>query len=204
MRAVRAAMRPARAGQVGKGSELAAFFGLARRSRQEQAGFRLYAAAVAAARDPLLYQSLGVADTLDGRFDMVCLHVFLLVRRLQREAEPGRTLAQAVFDAMFSDMDVSLREMGVGDLSVGRRVRAMWEAFHGRAHAYETALAAGDSAALEAALVRNVWRGAAPPAGCAAALARVVMAQAAFLDSQEFAALAAGEVFYRSTAEVTA
>ena len=97
------------------------------------------------------------------------------MRRLQREAEPGPALAQAVFDAMFSDMDVSLREMGVGDLSVGRRVRAMWEAFNGRALAYDAALAAGDLAALEAALVRNVWRGAPPPEGCAAALARLVI-----------------------------
>jgi cytochrome b pre-mRNA-processing protein 3 len=183
---------------------LSAFFGLARRSRHEHAGFRLYTAAVAAAREPALYQSLGVADTLDGRFDLVCLHAYLLVRRLQREAEPGPALAQAVFDAMFSDMDVSLREMGVGDLSVGRRVRAMWEAFNGRAHAYDAALVAGDSAALEAALVRNVWRGAPPPAGCATELARLVTAQAAFLDGQDFAALAAGEARFLPAAEAAA
>ncbi len=180
---------------------MAAFFGLARRGRHERAGFRLYTAAVAAAREPFLYRSLGVADTLDGRFDLVCLHAFLLVRRLQREAEPGPALAQAVFDAMFSDMDVSLREMGVGDLSVGRRVRAMWEAFHGRAHAYEAALAAGDAAALEAALLRNVWRGAAPPAGCPAALGRLMAAQAACLDGQEFATLAAGKAVFLTPAE---
>jgi len=175
---------------------LAAFFGLPRRGRHERTGFSLYAAAVAAAREPFLYLSLGVADTLDGRFDLVCLHAFLLVRRLQREAEPGPALAQAVFDAMFSDMDVSLREMGVGDLSVGRRMRAMWEAFNGRAHAYEAALAAGDAAALEAALVRNVWRGTVPADGCAAALARLVTAQAEYLDGQEFAALAGGTAVF--------
>jgi cytochrome b pre-mRNA-processing protein 3 len=180
---------------------LAAFFGLARRGRHERSAFRLYTAAVAAAREAVFYASLGVADTLDGRFDLVCLHAFLVVRRLQREAEPGPALAQAVFDAMFSDMDVSLREMGVGDLSVGRRVRAMWEAFNGRAHAYDTALSAGDAAALETALVRNVWRGAAPE-GCAATMARVVTAQAEFLDSQAFAALAAGEVRFLPAAEL--
>lgn len=183
---------------------MAAFFGLARRGRHERAGFRLYAAAVAAAREPDLYRALGVADTLDGRFDLVCLHAILLVRRLQREAEPGPALAQAVFDAMFSDMDINLREMGVSDLSVGRRVRAMWEAFHGRAHAYDAALAAGDTTALEDALVRNVWRGAAPPAGCAAALARRVTAQAAFLDGQDFSALAAGDVSFRPATEIAA
>ena len=180
---------------------MAAFFGLARRGRHERAGFRLYAAAVAAARAQALYQSLGVADTLDGRFDLVCLHAVLLVRRLQREAEPGPALAQAVFDSMFTDMDVSLREMGVGDLSVGRRVRAMWEAFNGRALAYDAALAARDLAALEAALVRNVWRGAPPPEGCAAALARLVSAQAAHLDAQDFAALADGQLVFPTAAE---
>ena len=157
-----------------------------------------------AAREPFLYQSLGVADTLDGRFDLVCLHTFLLVRRLQRAQEPGPTLAQAVFDAMFSDMDISLREMGVGDLSVGRRVRAMWEAFNGRALAYDAALATGDAAALEAALVRNVWRGETPADGCAAGLARLVTAQAAFLDGQDFTALCAGDVAFRPAAEAAA
>jgi cytochrome b pre-mRNA-processing protein 3 len=183
---------------------LAAFFGLARRTRHERAGFRLYTTAVTAAREPALYQAFGVADTLDGRFDLVCLHAFLVMRRLQREPEPGPALAQAVFDAMFSDMDMSLREMGVGDLSVGRRVRAMWEAFNGRALAYEAALAAGDAAALESALVRNVWRGAPPPGDCAAALARLVTAQAVFLGGQDFAALAAGEVGFLPAAEGTA
>jgi cytochrome b pre-mRNA-processing protein 3 len=180
---------------------LAGFFSLGQRGRHQRAGVGLYSAAVAAAREQYLYRSLGVADTLDGRFDLVCLHAFLLIQRLRHEAEPGPALAQAVFDAMFGDMDVSLREMGVGDLSVGRRVRAMWEAFNGRAHAYDEALAAGDAAALEAALVRNVWRGAPPPADCAAALARLVAAQAAFLDGQGFAALAAGEAFFLPAAE---
>ncbi|HUN42599.1 MAG TPA: ubiquinol-cytochrome C chaperone family protein [Acetobacteraceae bacterium] len=164
----------------------------------------LYGAAVAAARDPFLYASLGVADTLDGRFDMVCLHTALIVLRLQREQEPGPALAQAVFDAMFSDMDVNLREMGVGDLSVGRRVRAMWEAFNGRAHAYDSALSAADPLALVAVLVRNVWRGAAPGEGCAAGLARLVRAQAVALDGQAFDALCAGQVRFLPAEEALA
>ena len=96
--------------------------------------------------------------------------MFLLIDRLRREPEPGPAVAQAVFDAMFADMDFNLREMGVGDMSVGKRVKEMWEAFHGRARAYEAALQAGDDAGLQEALVRNVWRGEAPP-GAAAALA---------------------------------
>jgi cytochrome b pre-mRNA-processing protein 3 len=95
-------------------------------------------------------------------------------------------------------MDVTLREMGVGDLTVGKRVRAMWEAFHGRAAAYEAALAAADDTALAAALARNIWRGAAPPPGAALAIAQMVRAQQAALAGQTLAALAAGDGRFRS------
>ena len=183
---------------------MAAVLGRVRRGQRERIGFTLYGAAVAAARDPFLYQSLGVSDTLDGRFDMVCLHAVLIVLRLQREREPGPSLAQAVFDAMFSDMDVTLREMGVGDLSVGRRVRAMWEAFNGRAHAYHAALSAPDPLALEAALVRNVWRGTAPREDGAARLARLMRAQAMALEGQAFATLAAGEARFLTAEQAVA
>jgi cytochrome b pre-mRNA-processing protein 3 len=171
---------------------LTALLGLRRRDRHERAGFRLYGAAVAAAREPYLYAVLGVPDTLDGRFEMVGLHAFLLIDRLRRDAPPGPDLAQSVFDAMFSDMDVTLREMGVGDLSVGKRVREMWEAFHGRAAAYEETLAEADDAALAAALARNVWRGAQPPQGAPVALAQLVRTQQSCLAGQGLDALAAG------------
>jgi cytochrome b pre-mRNA-processing protein 3 len=180
---------------------LAGFLGLGGRGRHERAGFQLYVSAVAAARDPFLYTGPGVPDTLDGRFDLVGLHAFLVIRRLKREPAPGPALAQAVFDAMFSDMDINLREMGVGDLSVGKRVKAMWDAFHGRANAYSAALAADDRGALETALARNLWRGAAPPDGSAAALGRLVAAQGACLDNQALTALAAGEVHFLPAAE---
>ncbi|MCQ4158957.1 ubiquinol-cytochrome C chaperone [Roseomonas sp. GC11] len=135
-------------------------FGLFRRKPHERQGFELYGAAVRAARHPAFFTTLGVADTLDGRFDLIGLHVALLIRRLHRDADPrGAALAQAVFDAMFADMDFNLREMGVGDMSIAKRVKNMWEAFHGRAQAYEAPLAAGDAAALALALARNVWRG---------------------------------------------
>ena len=183
---------------------LARFLGLGRRGRHERAGFSLYSAAVAAARDPWLYEGIGVPDTLDGRFDMVGLHAFLVIRRLTGEPASGAALAQAVFDAMFSDMDINLREMGVGDLSVGRRVRAMWEAFHGRSKAYTAALASAEPAVLDAALARNVWRGTLPPDGAAPALARLVRAQAAHLAGQALAAMAAGQVHFLPAPEAAA
>lgn len=173
---------------------MAGFLGLIRRGKHERVGFQLYTASVAAARDPYLYTDLAVPDTLDGRFDVIGLHAFLVIQRLKREPEPGPAVAQAVFDAMFSDMDINLREMGVSDLSVGKRVRAMWEAFHGRANVYATALAAHDHAALEAALARNIWRGQPVPDGSAAAMARLTLAQIACLDEQTADRLMAGEV----------
>lgn len=175
-----------------RGDILAGFLGLGRRNRHERAGFQLYGSAVAAARDPYLYTALGAPDTLDGRFDLVGLHAFLLIQRLKPEPEPGPGVAQAVFDAMFSDMDINLRELGVSDMSIGRRVRAMWEAFHGRANVYGAAMTAGDADALEAALARNIWRGADPPDGSAAALRRAVLAQSAHLSGQRFEDLIAG------------
>jgi cytochrome b pre-mRNA-processing protein 3 len=177
---------------------LLGLMGMRKGRRQERAGFALYRAAVAAAREPYFYEALGVPDTLDGRFDLIAVHAFLLIERLQ--PEPGPALAQAVFDAMFSDMDMNLREIGVGDLSVGKRVRAMWEAFHGRAKVYAAAMQSADREALETALARNVWRGAAPE-GAATSLARLVLAQAGCLAEQTLATLAAGEARFLPAAE---
>jgi cytochrome b pre-mRNA-processing protein 3 len=173
-----------------------------RRKPHERAGFELYGTAVAAARDPWHFgAAVGAPDTLNGRFDVVGLHVALLIRRLRADPDPrGAALAQAVFDAMFADMDINLREMGVGDLAVGKRVKRMWEAFHGRALAYEAALDAGDAAALAAALVRNVWRAEDGSAEAAAAApgAALLAAQAArlaeALAGQPFDALVQGRI----------
>jgi cytochrome b pre-mRNA-processing protein 3 len=171
---------------------------LRRHNRHERAGFALYTAAVAAARDPWFYATLLVPDTLDGRFDLVALHAFLLVHRLQASPAPGSDLSQAVFDAMFGDMDNNLRELGVSDLRVGKRVRAMWEAFHGRSMAYAQPLDAADPVALAAALARNVWRGDGPGAS-PERLAAYVLSQSANIATQSLADLAAGKVLFLAT-----
>ena len=180
-----------------------ALFNLFRKKPRERESFALYAAAVAAARQPWFYAALGVPDTLDGRFDLINLHMALLVRRLRRDPDPrGAELAQGAFDAMFTDMDQSLREMGVSDLVVGKRMKNLWEAFHGRAVAYESALDAGDEAALALALARNVWRGAPPglvddaAAEPARQLAAHVLPQLAHLAGQDLARLLAGQVHF--------
>lgn len=171
--------------------------GLFRRPRFERAGFQLYGAAVAAARQPRFYAELGVPDTVPGRFEMVCLHNGLLIRRINQEGtKDARDLAQACFDAMFADMDVNLREMGISDLRVGNRVKMLWEGFHGRAQAYIGAIEADDAAALEAALTRNVWVKAPAPEGSARALAAHARAVEASLAPQPFTTLAAGQVSF--------
>ena len=114
----------------------------------------LYAQLVAQARTPYFYQVLSVPDTVTGRFEMVVLHAFLALRRLKDGGEAAAATAQALSDTLFDDMDHSLREIGVGDLSVGPKIRKMAQAFLGRVKAYDTAIG---GPAMEAALKRNVF-----------------------------------------------
>ncbi len=170
-----------------------AFLGLFGGKRYERAGFEIYTEAVQAARDPAFYTSLQVPDTMDGRFDMVGLYVFLVIHRLREGGDKGKALGQAVFDAMFSDMDFSLREIGVSDMRMGKKVKEMWEAFHGRSSAYASALMAGDTEALAAAIGRNVWRGQVEH-GPAHTLAEIAMAQSRNLATQPIEALLSGRI----------
>lgn len=121
----------------------------------------LYARAVDLARAPVFYRRFAVADTMDGRFDMVTLLVVLLLNRLKGESDKRLArLSQGVFDSMFADMDRTLRELGVGDQGVPHRVKKMGQAFYGRLNAYDAALQAPDDAPLCEALHRNLYRGA--------------------------------------------
>lgn len=173
------------------------FKGMFERRRRENVAFELYTAAVGQARRPEFYIDFAVADTVDGRFDLLALHVHLILRRLGQiggaEAEEGRALSQAVFDLMFADMDQNLREMGVGDLSVGKKVTAMAEAFYGRIWAYDTGLA-GDDDALSDALSRNLYRNTQPPAAAVRAMAAYVRRQEAHVAAQAAPALLAGRL----------
>jgi len=128
------------------------------RRRQLGTSEILYGNAVELARQPALFQDHGVADTVDGRFDALALVVAIVMRRLKSCGEDGADLSQQLFDSMFSDMDLSLREMGAGDIGVSKRVRVMAEAFMGRLDAYATALDNGDREALAAAIGRNLLR----------------------------------------------
>ncbi len=179
---------------------LARFF---RRSQPLDSAYRLYGQVVEQARHPVFYRDYGVPDTLDGRFDMILLHAVLVLRRLRLEGEKGRALGQALFDVMMADMDRSLREMGVGDLGVGKRVGAMARAFHGRAAAYERAFAAGDGALAET-VRRNVFGTVEPRADNVTAVAEYARGAAAALDTRPGANVLAGEVSFGRPPERTA
>jgi cytochrome b pre-mRNA-processing protein 3 len=159
-------------------------FHLFRRTPRDRNIASLYGTIVAQARAPVFYQSYGVPDTVNGRLEMIMLHAVLVLARLEGEAEPLRQLGQGLFDAFCSDMDASLREMGVGDLAVPRRMRGIGEAFYACQAAYRTALATADRQPLAAALARNVFAGAAGPDG-ADRLAAYVRASVRGLAAQD-------------------
>ena len=164
------------------------FSWLGRRRQREEMVDTLYAKAVAQARLPIFYAEREVPDTVDGRFDLLVLHVFLLLHRLGAEGRETKRLNQALFDLMFADMDRSLREMGVSDMSVGKRVKEMARAFYGRVDAYEPAL--GDIAKLEEALSRNLYRGAEVAQASLAAMAHYIQTQVSALAALDMALIA--------------
>ena len=141
----------------------------------------LYASLVGLGRDSRLYLRYGVADSLDGRFDLLCLLVVLVVRRLEAIGDEGRATAQGVIDTMFADMDMVLREVGVGENKIGRKIKQMAEAYLGRFKAYSSALDKKDLKALEDAFLRNIYRG--TKSESVADLAQKVMRLAEELDS---------------------
>jgi cytochrome b pre-mRNA-processing protein 3 len=175
---------------------LSRFFG---RSRTNAAGDTLYRAIVAQARLQPLYRDWHVPDTVDGRFEMIVLHMVLLFRRLARDGDEGQAIAQQVFDIFLADMDQQLREMGVGDLGVPKRMKKMGQSFYGRLSVYGAALAAEDEPKLREALERNLF-----PDGDAPSLqplASYAMALAAGLAKQTTRAIAEGTITFPAPAE---
>jgi cytochrome b pre-mRNA-processing protein 3 len=117
----------------------------------------IYGMIVTQAREPLFYRQLGVSDTVNGRFDLLILHLWMVLRRL-RSSDGATNRSQTLFDRFCEDMDANLREMGVGDLTVPKRMQAFGEAFYGRSAAYDVALTADDEAFAKA-LCKNVLNG---------------------------------------------
>ena len=140
-------------------SRLMRYLGAQQRKLEERPAERLYQSILQASRQPILYTEFEVHDHLDSRFDMLCLHISLLMVRLRMLPEDvHKPLNQELFDRFFADMDFTLREMGVGDLGVGKRVRKMSEAFMGRLLAYTKSLERNDKMELALVLARNIRR----------------------------------------------
>lgn len=170
------------------------FLGLMRRRQPEArlAAERLHTAIVAAARRPALYLDLAAPDTLPGRFEMIVLHAGLVLRRLRAEdAEAHRAVAQELSDEIFRRLDANLREIGVGDLTVPKRMKAMASAFYDGSRAYDAALDADDDAALETALARIIYAGAPADPAAPARLAAYIREADAALGAQDADALIA-------------
>ncbi|MEW6256818.1 MAG: ubiquinol-cytochrome C chaperone family protein [Pseudomonadota bacterium] len=130
-------------------------FSLFRRNQPHPTIKRLYGVIVAQARRPAFYTDFGVPDTVEGRFELLLLHTFLLCHRLKGESSAAKSASQELFDLFLDDMDRTLREMGIGDLSVPKRMKKIGQAFYGRTAAYDAALE-NKNGGLAAALARNV------------------------------------------------
>ena len=151
----------------------------------------LYAAIVAEARQPIWYRDGEVPDTVDGRFDMVAAVLSLVLIRLEAAGQPGRAAGALLTESFIADMDGQLREIGLGDVVVGKNVGKMMGALGGRLDAYRRTI---DGPEFEAALVRNVYREAAPGAEAVAVVAGRLRRFAAALANWETGDLLAGKV----------
>ena len=129
---------------------------ITRSKTRRRAAERIYTGVVTRSREPVFFARFGVPDTLDGRFDLLTVHAWLALTRVRHEA----ALAQGLVDCIFVGFDEALREMGAGDMGMGRRMKQFADAFYGRLKAYDDAV---DSAAMEQALIRNLYRGIATP-----------------------------------------
>lgn len=166
---------------------------------QRQAALQLYRTIVAQSRLPDLYQKYAIPDTVDGRFDCLVLHMALVIMRLQDAGRQGALLSQHLFDVMFRDMDLNLREMGVGDMSIGKHFRRMSRAFNGRVRAYEDALRQEGNDLLGQTLEKNLYRK--TDNGKITEMADYMRAQMRFLTGQGLENILAGKLEFSSVSE---
>ena len=177
-------------------------FPLFRRNRPTVTISALYGMIVAQARRPCFYRDYAVADTVNGRFDLLILHLALVSGRLLQDPALAE-LGQGVFDRFCRDMDDNLREMGISDLKVPKEMRRIGEAFYGRAQAYRQALDTDGDRALLEAVTRNIYGGSAP-AGAAELLAAYIRRTTRDLAAQDAAALAQGVLAFPDPEAVVA
>ncbi len=167
-----------------------------RRQARQETIERLYGAIVAQSRLPSFYTDYAVPDMIEGRFDLMVLHVHLLFRALSGGDPASREIAQEVFDHFIADMDAALREMGTGDLAVPKKMRDIGEAYYGRANVYDAALKEADDVALATALRRNIFGETPGGEAAVARLAAYVRAAVAGLAAQNTGSIAGGAISF--------
>jgi cytochrome b pre-mRNA-processing protein 3 len=178
---------------------LAPIFG---RASVDRAASDLYLALVEQARLPQFYGPGKVPDTLDARFEMIVLHAYLIIHRLRDAGQEGGRVAQALFDQMFADMDRNLREIGVGDLSVGKQIKRMAKRFYGSVDAYDRGLEECGDDALAAALERNVFGSDGAPTEAAKGLCRYLRREVEALVNANDNELFAGRIQFGPPVEI--
>lgn len=157
----------------------------------------LYLAAAEQARNPAFYTRLAVPDTLDGRYELVTLHVYLLLRALKGRGKAGHDVGRRLMEVMVDDFDRSLREMGVGDTGIARRVKQMARGFAGRQAAYDAAMEAPGDEALDVAVDNNIYGTVTDvPAQTRAAMIAYIRREAAPPDASRLAELLAGRATF--------
>lgn len=178
------------------------FSRLFQRPRRERTIAALYGAIVAQSRLPVFFADLGVPDTLEGRFEMVSLHAWLVMRRLAMGGKQTADFNQGLFDFMFADLDFNLREMGAGDMKVGDKVKDLASHYYGRVGAYDAGIAAKDDpSVLESALDRNLYGSTLPDATHVQTMAGYVRRQLAHLETFPIDRLLAGEVEFANSVD---
>lgn len=153
----------------------------------------LYLRLVEQSRTPRFYIDLHVPDTVDGRFDMIVLHVMLVTRRLRGQNEEAAVVSQEVLNLLFADMDRNFREMGIGDMSIGKHVKKVAKAFYGRAEILENGLEAGPGE-LADALGETIYRAVEDAKAHTEAMATYIAETDAFLAEQQLSDLLEGQL----------
>ncbi len=176
------------------------FKGLFKESPHASAARELYMRIVEQSRQPAFYRHCAVPDTLDGRFDLIALHAFLVLHRLREEGAKAKTdgvkaFSQELFNAMFADMDRGLRDLGSSDVRTPKRVTAMVAAFYGRAKAYEDGLSDPGSGLAEA-MQRNLFRAVEVAEAPSRMMADYVRREASALAQQDLPELISGRVSF--------
>lgn len=173
-----------------------ALFDRKKRKENQRVVASLYETLTAAGRRPVFYEAMNVPDTVMGRFEMLAVHVILLLRRTAKGDMAVQAIGQDIVDEFFTDIDHSIRELGIGDISVPKKMKKFARMFYGRMNAYDEAIIANDEKALADALCRNIHPGGTPEGAAMSGLAAYLLAADRRLANLDDASIARGDLVF--------